>query len=164
MEKINQVPAHSGFMNVRQLTVTGFLAAITIFLGLTGYGFIPLTVMNATILHIPTIIGSIAGGRKVGIVVGFIFGLFSFIRTLQAPSLLLLFAVQYNIAYDAIICIVPRILLGLVAYELYRHMKGTETIRTAVTAVLATVCHTVMFLGSFTLLVGSAYAESRAFR
>ena len=44
------------FMSIRELTVSGLLAGITIFLGLTGYGFIPLIFMNATILHIPTII------------------------------------------------------------------------------------------------------------
>lgn len=50
------------FMSIRELTVSGLLAGITIFLGLTGYGFIPLIFMNATILHIPTIIGSIVAG------------------------------------------------------------------------------------------------------
>lgn len=30
------------FMSIRELTVSGLLAGITIFLGLTGYGFIPL--------------------------------------------------------------------------------------------------------------------------
>ena len=29
------------FMSIRELTVSGLLAGITIFLGLTGYGFIP---------------------------------------------------------------------------------------------------------------------------
>ena len=37
------------FMSIRELTVSGLLAGITIFLGLTGYGFIPLIFMNATI-------------------------------------------------------------------------------------------------------------------
>ena len=66
MEKVNHVPMQHTFLNIRQLTVSGFLAAITIFLGLTGYGFIPLLFMDATILHIPTIIGSIAAGPRVG--------------------------------------------------------------------------------------------------
>ena len=61
---------------------------------------------------------SLSAGRKVGMIVGFMFGIFSFIRSLQAPSALLLFAVQYNVIADAFICIVPRILIGLIAYEL----------------------------------------------
>ena len=152
MEKVKTLPGQHQFMSVRQLTVAGFLSAITIFLGLTGYGFIPLIIMNATILHIPTIIGSISAGRRVGMIVGFMFGLFSFIRTLQAPSALLMFAVQYSIVADAFICIIPRIMIGVVAYELYKHLKIREVARVAVTAVVTTVCHTVMFLGSFTAI------------
>ena len=104
------------FMSIRELTVSGLLAGITIFLGLTGYGFIPLIFMNATILHIPTIIGSVVAGPRVGIVVGFLFGTFSFIQTLRAPSLLMQFILQYSVVYDAFICIVPRICIALVSY------------------------------------------------
>ena len=82
MEKVNHAPQENHvFLSIRQLTVSGLLAGITIFLGLTGYGFIPLIVMNATILHIPTIIGALVAGPKVGALVGFLFGLFSFIQT-----------------------------------------------------------------------------------
>ena len=109
-----------GFMTVRELTVSGLLAGITIFLGLTGYGFIPLLFMHATILHIPTIIGSVVAGPKVGMLVGFLFGLFSFIQTLRAPSLLMQFILQYSVLYDAFICIVPRICIGFIAYLVYR--------------------------------------------
>lgn len=152
-----KAPGQPTFLSIRQLTIAAFLSAITIFLGITGYGFIPLVIMNATILHIPTIIGSLSAGRKVGMIVGFMFGIFSFIRSLQAPSALLLFAVQYNVIADAFICIVPRILIGLIAYELYRHLKTREVVRVAVT----TVIHTVLFLGSFTALVGVPYAEAQ---
>ena len=152
MEKVKSAP--HAFLNVRQLTVSGLLAGITIFLGLTGYGFIPLLFMDATILHIPTIIGSIAAGPRVGALVGFMFGLFSFVQTLRAPSLLLQFAVQYNIAYDAIICIVPRILIGIIAYVIFSRLKGRTFIRAAVAAVVTTVCHTVLFLGTLYFLVG----------
>ena len=73
--------------------------------------------MNATILHVPTIIAALTGGRRVGMTVGFMFGVFSFVQTLRAPAMLMLFAVQTSIVYDAAICIVPRVLLGLIAYE-----------------------------------------------
>lgn len=88
-----------GFMTIRELTVSGLLAGITIFLGLTGYGFIPLLFMHATILHIPTIIGAVVAGPKVGMVVGFLFGLFSFIQTLRGPSLLMQFILQIGRAH-----------------------------------------------------------------
>lgn len=161
MEKVNHMPMHRSFLNIRQLTVSGFLAGITFFLGLTGYGFIPLFFMDATILHIPTIIGSIAAGPRVGALVGFMFGMFSFIQSLRAPSLLLQFAIQYNIAYDAIVCILPRILIGILAYVIYSRLRGRVFLRAAVAAVLTTVLHTVLFLGTLFVLVGAPYAAMK---
>ena len=117
MEKVTTMSGRQSFMNVRQLTIAGLLTAVTVFLGVTGYGFIPLGFMNATILHVPTIIAALTGGRRVGMTVGFMFGVFSFVQTLRAPAMLMLFAVQTSIVYDAAICIVPRVLLGLIAYE-----------------------------------------------
>jgi uncharacterized membrane protein len=149
------------FLNVRQLTLSGILAGITIFLGLTGYGFIPLIVMNATILHIPTIIGGITGGPKVGAMVGLMFGLFSFIQTFRAPSLMMQFAQQYNVIYDFIICVAPRVFIGILAWWIYQHMPGRETIRAGLSAIITTFCHTVLFLGTFFLLVGAPYAAQQ---
>lgn len=38
MEKVNHAPQENHvFLSIRQLTVSGLLAGITIFLGLTGY-------------------------------------------------------------------------------------------------------------------------------
>lgn len=162
MENLENVEkGSSSFMSIRELTVSGLLAGITIFLGLTGYGFIPLVVMNATILHIPTIIGAIVAGPKVGMVVGFLFGLFSFIQTLRAPSLMMQFALQYNAFYDAVICIVPRVLIGLVAYLVYRYFPGKQFIRAALAAVLGSAINTILFLGSFFVLVGAPYAAQQ---
>ena len=148
------------FMGIRQLTVTGLLAGITVFLGMTGYGFIPLIFMSATILHIPTIIGGMTSGPRVGAVVGFMFGMFSFIQTLRAPSLLMQFAVQYNIVYDALICIVPRVCIGFLAWWLYRRLPLKRWMKALSAAVAVTLCHTVLFLGTFLALVGAPYAEA----
>ena len=40
---------------VRQLTIIGLLAGITIVLGMTGWGFVPIPPISGTILHIPTL-------------------------------------------------------------------------------------------------------------
>lgn len=160
MKNVNQAQPYNAFMSIKELTVSGLLAGITIFLGLTGYGFIPLVVMNATILHIPTIIGTIIAGPRVGIVVGFLFGLFSFIQTLRAPSLLMQFALQYNAFYDAFICIVPRICIALIAWTVYHYFPGKEVMKVGFAAVLGSIFNTILFLGSFFLLVGAPYAAA----
>jgi uncharacterized membrane protein len=64
------------------------LSGISIFMGLTGLGFIPLPFMKATIMHIPAIIGAILEGPLVGATVGLVFGLFSIYQNITAPTLL----------------------------------------------------------------------------
>lgn len=147
------------FMSIRELTVSGLLAGITIFLGLTGYGFIPLFYMHATILHVPTIIGAIVGGPKVGLVVGFLFGAFSFIRSFQAPSWIMQIVLQYSVIYDAIICIVPRMCIALIAYYAYQKIPARNMVRLGVASVLGSLGNSILFLGLIFLLVGIPYAE-----
>ena len=70
-------------ITIRELTIIGLLAGITIALGVSGYGIIPLGPLNVTTLHVPTLIGAIVEGPKVGAFVGFIFGCYSFGKILQ---------------------------------------------------------------------------------
>jgi len=94
----------------RTLTVSGLLGAVSIMLGMTPLGFIPVPTAagHATIMHVPAILGAVLEGPKVGALTGLIFGLHSFFRA-TSP----IFA-------DPFIAIVPRILIGIVAYGAYR--------------------------------------------
>ncbi|MCB0105946.1 MAG: ECF transporter S component, partial [Caldilineaceae bacterium] len=69
-------------LSVRRIAMTGILAAIAIFLGATRLGFIPVPNLsgNATIMHVPAIIGGILEGPIVGLLVGGIFGAYSFLQ------------------------------------------------------------------------------------
>ena len=71
-----------GALNVRKIVITGILAAIAILLGVTRLGFIPVPNLsgNATIMHVPAIIGGVMEGPLVGMLVGGIFGLFSMLQ------------------------------------------------------------------------------------
>lgn len=160
MEKVNHVQ-RSSFMSLKELTISGLLTGITIFLGLTGYGFIPLPFMSATILHVPTIIGALAAGPKVGFMVGLLFGLFSFFQSLRAPSLLLQIALEYSVLADAFICIAPRCCIGLAAWFIYKHLPGNRTIRTAVASIAGSLTNTVLFLESLFILVGQPIAQAQ---
>lgn len=161
MEKTCIVNKQKHFFSVRQLTMSAILSGLTIFLGLTGYGFVPLVFMNATVLHIPTIIGTLVGGPKVGVAVGFLFGLFSFIQSIRAPSLLLQFALTESIIYDAFICIVPRMCICVAVWTVYKYFKGNETVRVCLAAVLGTVTNTVLFLGTWFVLIGQTYSLAK---
>ena len=144
MGKVNSV--NRSFMSVRQLSTAGLLVGITIFLGISGYGFIPLFAVNATILHIPTIIGAMAAGPKVGAMTGFFFGMFSFIQAFRSPAVMMQFASSYNPLYALIICVVPRVAIGWIAWKLFRILPGKLAVRAGGAAVITTFLHTVMFL------------------
>lgn len=159
MEQTKAAP--KAFMSIRELTIAGLLAGITIFLGITGYGFIPLVVMHATILHIPTIIGTIVAGPKVGMVVGFLFGMFSFIQTLRAPSLMMQFALQYSVIADAFICIMPRVCIAIAAWAIYKYIPVNVHLRAGLAAIGGAITNTILFLGSFYFLVGAPYAAAK---
>lgn len=126
-------------LSVRQMTMIGMLSAISIFLGLTGLGFIPLPTMRATIMHIPVIIGAIVEGPVVGALVGLVFGLFSMYQNFTAPG------PTSFIFWNPIIAIIPRILIGLVAYYVYsliRKKIKKESISIAIASLLATFTNT----------------------
>lgn len=67
-------------LSTKEIVVAGMLGAISIVLGVTRLGFIPVPTPagNATIMHIPAILGAVLEGPVVGALIGLIFGIFSF--------------------------------------------------------------------------------------
>lgn len=105
----------------RKLVIIGMLSSISIFMGLTGLGFIPIPPVKATIMHIPVIIGAIIEGPLVGGLIGLIFGLFSMYQSFTAPS------PTSFIFWNPIISLLPRILIGVFSYYIYNIMlKGVK--------------------------------------
>jgi uncharacterized membrane protein len=100
-------------LSVRKIVIAGVLAAIAILLGVTRLGFIPVPTAagDATIMHVPAIIGGIMEGWLVGGIIGTIFGLFSF---LQATTPLF---------KDPLVAILPRIFIGITTYFVYRLLR-----------------------------------------
>ncbi len=98
---------------IRKLVISAMLGAITIVLGLTPLGFIPLGIMNATTMHIPVIIAAILEGPIVGAAVGLIFGVSSMVKAFTMPL------PTSFVFWNPLIAVLPRILIGVVSYYLY---------------------------------------------
>lgn len=105
-------------LSVRRIVVTGMLGAIAILLGYTRLGFIPVPTPagNATIMHIPAIIGGILEGWPVGAAIGTIFGVFSFLQS-TTP-----------IFKDPLVSILPRIFIGITPYFVYQGMRRVNRV------------------------------------
>ncbi|MDO5515987.1 MAG: ECF transporter S component [Clostridium sp.] len=127
-------------LSIRQMTMIGMLSAVSIFLGLTGLGFIPIPPVKATIMHIPVIIGAIVEGPVVGSLVGLVFGLFSMYQNFTAPG------PTSFMFWNPIIALVPRVLIGLVAYYVYTLLKNkikNKSISIGIAAICATLINTI---------------------
>ena len=74
-------------LQIKELTTGAILIAISIVLGTTGLGFIPLPlpILAGTIFHLPVIISGILLGPEIGIITGFIFGIFSWYKYPMFP-------------------------------------------------------------------------------
>ena len=130
-------------LNVRQIVIAGILGGIAIFLGYTRLGFIPVPnlVGNATIMHVPAILGGALEGPVVGTIVGGLFGIFSFIQA-EVPFF-----------RDPLVSILPRLFIGVVAWAVFASLRNWSIDVAAATAgVLGSMTNTVGVLGMAVLL------------
>lgn len=130
-------------LNVRQIVIAGILGGIAIFLGYTRLGFIPVPNLagNATIMHVPAILGGALEGPVVGTIVGGIFGIFSFIEA-QVPFF-----------RDPLVSILPRLFIGVVAWAVFAGLRNFSLDVAAATAgVLGSLTNTVGVLGMAVIL------------
>lgn len=141
---------------LRQLTTVGMLSAISVILGLTGYGFVPLPIAKATIMHVPVIIGSIIEGPLAGMMIGLMFGVFSIIQNIMAPNLLSF------VFYNPLVSVMPRVLIGITSYYAYKFTFGNkETLKIGIGAAIGSLTNTVGVLGMIYLLYAAEYAKAK---
>lgn len=143
--------------DVRRMAIIGVLSAVSIMLSMTPLGFIPIGPTNATIMHIPVIIGAIIEGPLVGITVGFIFGVTSLLKALTMPTIT-------SFAFiNPLVSVLPRMLIGIVAYYVYKlTIKFTKNVFVSgwITGVIGSFFNTAVVLGMIYILYGARYAEA----
>jgi len=125
-------------LNTRRIVVAGVLGAIAIVLGVTQWGFIPVPNISgrATIMHIPAIIGAVLEGPVVGILAGGIFGIFSMLQDTT------------GLFTNPIISVVPRLLIGLMAWLAYRSLSNVNVdLAAAVAGVVGTLTNSILVVG-----------------
>jgi uncharacterized membrane protein len=125
-------------LSTRKIVIAGVLGAIAILLGWTRLGFIPVPNIagDATIMHVPAIIGGVLEGPIVGGLVGLIFGIFSFLQA------------TVPLFKDPLVSILPRIFIGITAYLTYAGLKRVnEYLALVLAAVVGTLTNTILVLG-----------------
>ncbi|WP_019240663.1 MULTISPECIES: ECF transporter S component [Bacillus] len=124
-------------MTVRKIVIAGVLSAIAILLGVTRLGYIPVPTAagNATIMHVPVIIGGIMQGWGVGAIIGLIFGVSSFLNA------------TVPLFKDPMVAIIPRLFIGVVSFLVYAGLrKKNEFFAIGTAAFFGTITNTGLVL------------------
>lgn len=142
-------------LNVRKMTVIGVLSAISIMMSMLPFiGYIPIGPIKATIMHIPVIIGAIIEGPVVGATIGLIFGLTSLWNAITQPVTL------SPLFLNPIVSVLPRILIGIIAYYVYQGVyKLTKKVYASgfVAGLIGSLVNTVGVLGMIYVLYAEKY-------
>lgn len=144
----------------RQMTILSMFIAIVAVLGLVPnglggtLGFIKIApTLEATIIHIPVLIGAALLGRKFGIYLGLAFGVISNIAA---------FIYSSPLFYYPWVAILPRFVFGLLIYDVtmfFVKITKNKLIGTGISFFLMTLLHTLMvltmMLTSYSMVFGS---------
>lgn len=160
------------------MTMTALFAALIILMAFTPFlGYIPLGFTRATTIHIPVILGALLLGPKKGAILGFVFGLTSFINnTFISPNpTSFVFTPFYSLGEysggvgSLIICFVPRILIGIVPYYVYRGIckvtkkeNGSSNIALACAGVSGALTNTLLVMNMIFLFFGKSYLAANS--
>jgi len=156
---------------VRYITTLSMLTALLIVMSATGIGFIPLPLIKATTMHIPVIIGAVLLGPKAGAFLGGVFGMCSIVVNSLTPSIIS-FAFSPFMSTTGLwgavkavwIALGCRILFGLIAgllADFFKKIKLHNAVALPITAVISTICHTLLVMGSIYILLAQQYAEAK---
>lgn len=159
----------------QEMVLTAIFSAIIIAMANIPYlGYLNLGVINATLIHIPVIIGAILIGPKAGAFLGFVFGATSLIRATFQPNLTsFAFSPFYaggNMG-SLVICFVPRILIGIVSYYVFyglvnglkKHRKenkksgARETVSLFLSGIAGSMTNTLLVMNLIFVLFSDQY-------
>jgi uncharacterized membrane protein len=148
---------------IREMTLLAIFIAIIAVLGLvpsfglgsSSLGFIRIAPnIEATIIHIPVLIGATLLGRKMGIYLGLAFGVISLIAAFIYTSPMFVYPW---------VSVLPRILFGLIIYDVMRFFQRViknKYLAFGIGFFVLTLIHTLMVLTllwtSFTMVFGYA--------
>lgn len=143
-------------MDTRRFVITALLVAVCLLLGLTPVGYIPIPPIEITLLCIPVIIGVMTEGLGVGLVLGFFFGLTSFLQIFIKPTPLSQFLFALSPLKTIILVFVPRMFVPVVAWLVHRAISGESRLRrnaaVGIGAFAGSLTNTVLFLSALYLL------------
>lgn len=120
-------------ITTRSIVISGVLIAVAAVLALTGIGYFPVpnATAEATVMHVPAIIGGVLEGPVVGLLVGIVFGINALMRFSGLP----IFADQ-PAWMPFVVLLLPRLLIGIGAWLAYAGLRRLNRIGSVILAAL----------------------------
>ena len=158
-------------LDTRYMALLAMLCGVLLVMGMTGIGFIPLPVIKATTMHIPVILGAILLGPKAGGILGALFGMCSIWANTTTPGLLSFAFSPFmtteglpGVAKSLWIALGCRVLFGIITgwlWLIFSNAFKREYVALPITAAIATICHTLLVMGSIYVLLAQQYAAAK---
>ena len=155
------------------IVLTAFFLGIMILMSVVPFlGFIPIGPLNATILHVPVIIGSVILGPRLGAFLGTSFGIMSVVNATTRPGVLSfvfspfipIIGTSHGSWKALVVALVPRILVGIVPYYVYkfgqRFLKGkTNSIALFIAGIAGGLTNTLLVMNLIYFLFKDSYGQ-----
>ncbi|MBR3691236.1 MAG: ECF transporter S component [Clostridia bacterium] len=140
-----------------EMVQLAILTAIVVIFAFTPIGYLKTPAVEITFLCIPVAVGAIVLGPVPGMILGAVFGITSFLQAALGMSTFgaTLFAI--NPVFTALLCLVPRILCGLLPAWIFRglsRIKKLNLLSYGLSALSCALLNTIFFVGGLILLFG----------
>lgn len=162
-----------------ELVQVSLFASLIIVLAFTplGYILVPFLLIRATIIHVPVILGSVLLGPKKGALLGTLFALTSLINnTLNPTPTSFVFSPVHaypisglpGVFYSLIICFVPRILVGILPYFVFKLLsklfhkkeKTGQVLALTLAGLVGSLTNTLLVMNFIYFLFAPAYSAA----
>lgn len=139
---------------IRKLTFLALLSAVVLLMATTPVGYFRLGPVSITFLAIPVVVGGIIIGPIGGGILGLIFGITSFAQCFGIDPLGTAL-LGYNPFLTAVMCIVPRILIGVfsglsykIFSKLFNHKNSMlKTLKYVFSSLIGSITNSIFFIG-----------------
>ena len=143
---------------VLRMAQLAILTAILILFAVTPIGYLKIGPVEITFMLIPVAVGAICLGPAEGAFLGAVFGVTSFLQGFLGISAFGVALFSISRLWFPVLCILPRILCGLVPGILHRVLpKGMpETARCMISALSCALTNTIGFVGLMMVFFGNS--------
>ena len=145
---------------------TALLAAIIVAISFTplGYG-IKIGTLSVTFMVLPVAIGASISGAWMGLILGTVFGITSFINCITGGSVIGTIALSINPFFCFLMCVASRAITGAAAgfvSTLLNKLK-VKSVKYAIIGITASLLNSILFLGSMYLFFADKMMKNSDF-